>query len=455
MSPGLLRPLGLRPSPGGAVLLPAAGIPKHPSLHRPFLALAFIPALLGGALGAFLILRSQLALGPVRPVWIQAHGELQLFGWLLPFSIGCALYLVPRIAAGHPIRAPRLARAALWSLLGSAGFLLGSLAFDVRWPLFVAGPLSLAGTAGAAWALHGPLASHRLSAGRLRGNEVFLELALAFLALSGLANAVALVQAGLAPEGLAPGPWFAGTVRLVLEGFATGLVLGVASRTFPGFLGIEPERAQPPRWVLGVWAGSLLLGVLGDLAAVLALQAVAAILFAVAATVLAARIGLGPIRGRAAAIDKTRDPVFPWGARISQGLLVIAAIGRASGLVAELLGQPVSGLWDDAFRHLLVLGFLMTSIATMVGRLSPGLLGRPLALPWLRVGACLAFPVAALARTLEGVAGQWGPPWLLWISAASGPLAAAAFAALAASVVATVVDRDQGRLGAGAVGSLP
>ena len=55
----------------------------------------------------------------------------------------------------------------------------------------------------------------------------------------------------------------------------------------------------------------------------------------------------------------------------------------------------------------------------------------------MRVLALGAFVVSAALRALEGVAGQWGPDQLLWLSALSGPLAAAGLLALAVSLGAT------------------
>jgi hypothetical protein len=139
------------------------------------------------------------------------------------------------------------------------------------------------------------------------------------------------------------------------------------------------------------------------------------------------------------AIDRTRDPLFPFGARAAYALLVVgAAVGAVSG-TADLARLPVHSLWRDARRHLINIGFLLTLIATMAGRLAPGYARRPLAWPALRLFAIVGFALSAVLRALEGVAGQWGPSELLWASAISGPLAAVALVALAASLGATLV----------------
>jgi len=81
----------------------------------------------------------------------------------------------------------------------------------------------------------------------------------------------------------------------------------------------------------------------------------------------------------------------------------------------------------------------MTLIATMAGRLASGFARRPFFGRWLRTLAMAAFPLAALLRMGEGIATQWGLPAWLKVSAASGPVALVAFAALFAGLAATLV----------------
>lgn len=185
------------------------------------------------------------------------------------------------------------------------------------------------------------------------------------------------------------------------------------------------------------WAASVALGGLADVSGSFRLQSAADVLFAAGIVPLSLQLGLART-AQGPAIDRTRDPFFPVGARAAYALLALAAIIGAAAGAADLSGATAHTLWLDARRHLLTIGFLLTLIATMAGRLAPGFAGRPLALPGLRTFAVLGFAGSALLRALEGVAGQWGPAALLWASALSGPLAAAALFALAASIAATL-----------------
>jgi hypothetical protein len=228
------------------------------------------------------------------------------------------------------------------------------------------------------------------------------------------------------------------------------MAFAVSARMFSGFLGVAPALADRQRVpslrdriflaAASTWAVSVILGSVGALLGLDRLERLADVLFAVGVVPLSLQLGLASTSG-GPAIDRTRDPLFPFGARTAYGLLAAAAmVGDAAGS-ADLLGLPVHSLWFDARRHLINIGFLLTLIATMAGRLAPGFAGRPLSLPWLRLFALAGFALSALLRALEGVAGQWGPAELLWFSSFSGPLAASALFALAASLGLTLLQR--------------
>jgi hypothetical protein len=422
---------------------------KHPLLLRPFAATGLAAGLLGSTLGAVLVLRIHLALGPVSPLWKEVHGQAQVFGFVVPLVVGFATYLVPRIVAGRPIRAA-LARpaAAAFALAAAADFAVplveGTAASALRRALAL---LVAAGAVTAAASLYAPLRSIRREGDRPRAHERLLGASLAFLALGGLVDALAWwssATGGELPAGLASGAW-----RLTIEGFAVGMGLAISARMFSGFLGIPPSlsyspagRASTRRERLFIaaalaWAASVALGGLADVSGWFRLQDVADVLFAAGVVPLSLQLGLART-AHGPAIDRTRDPFFPVGARAAYALLALGAVIGAAAGAADLSGATAHTLWLDARRHLFTIGFLLTLLATMAGRLAPGFAGRPIALPRLRVFAVLGFATSALLRAFEGVAGQWGPAALLWASALSGPLAAASLFAIAASIGATL-----------------
>ena len=421
---------------------------KHPLLVRPFALLGLAAALAGSTLGAILLLRIQLALGPVDLLWKQVHGQAQVFGFIVPLVLGFGTYVVPRIAAGRPIRSafalPSFVALALAAVAAfAAPFASGMAASAIRRALAL---LVLSGTLAGAVCLEGSLARGR----EQRGHERLLKVSLAFLVLGGLADAAAWwLSAGQTegdlPPGLASAAW-----RFAVEGFAIGMALAISARMFSGFLGIEPALSYSPvgrataarervftvaAWA---WAASVAVAGGGALFGWPQIERIGDVLFAVGIVPISLQLGLARTAG-GPAIDRTRDRLFPFGARAAYALLVTGALVGAAAAAADLAGLRVHSLWFDARRHLLTIGFLLTLIATMAGRLAPGFAGRPLALPWLRVFALVAFGASAALRALEGVAGQWGPDELLWLSALSGPLAAAGLFALAVSLGATLL----------------
>lgn len=417
---------------------------KHPLLVRPFALVGLAVALAGSTLGAVLLLRIHLALGEVPPFWIQVHGQAQVFGFIVPLVLGFGTYLVPRIAGGQQIRG-NLALPALVALLLSA---LADLAAPVVPGTALRRALALLVAAGAllgAATLEAPLAASRREKGR-RSHEPLLEAALLFLALGGLADGAAWWLSGAAdlPAQITAAAW-----RLAVEGFAVGMAIAISARMFSGFLGIPPAMSysrvnRPSALREGIfrgagvaWAASVVVGAAGSILGSGVAQDVADILFALGTVPLSFQLGLARTSS-GPNIDRSRDRVFPFGARSSYALLATGALVGAAAALADLAGLPVHSFWVDARRHLITIGFLLTLIATMAGRMAPGFAKRPLAFPALRIFALGGFALSAVLRALEAVAGQWGPASLLWASALSGPLAALALLALAVSLGVTL-----------------
>lgn len=435
-----------------------AALPKHLRVLRPFVLVALAAGTGGSVLGYELLERSQWRLtGPAWPL-SQVHGQLQLFGFLVPFVAGFAFFLVPRLAGGQPITRRGVSWAS-WIGFGAGAALTALEPFTsgaaARWTRDLNALAVLTGTACAALALHGPIARFARSIGgrRRAGYLWLLDLSLAFLLLAGVADAAGLWRSTGAPLPLLAEDWARAAWRLALEGFVVGMALGVAARMFTGFLGIAPDTAYPAPhsayrrdtsaarnfWIwVACWAASVVLTSAGELLTTPVMTQAGELLFAVGTIPLALRLGLARVAGRLA-IDRGQDPAFPFGARAAFALLVLAALLGGIAAICAGFGLRVSPAWMDVRRHLLALGFLMTLIATMAGRLASGFARRPFAGQWLRKLAMGAFPLAALLRLGEGVASQWGLPSWLKVSAASGPVALAAFMALFLGLAVTLV----------------
>ena len=100
-----------------------------PIISVRLIRLSLLALTVGAALGAWL-----LGVEPWSSAWLPrmraAHVHLMLFGWLMPFVVGTAYWILPRHARGNERGPPDLATAGFWligfgALLGSVGPLAG------------------------------------------------------------------------------------------------------------------------------------------------------------------------------------------------------------------------------------------------------------------------------------------------------------------------------------------
>jgi heme/copper-type cytochrome/quinol oxidase subunit 1 len=100
-----------------------------PTISVRLLRLSLLALLTGAALGGWL-----LGAEPWASAWLPrlraAHVHLMLFGWLMPFVMGTAYWILPRHGRGEERGPVRLANGATWLialgvLLGPAGAIAG------------------------------------------------------------------------------------------------------------------------------------------------------------------------------------------------------------------------------------------------------------------------------------------------------------------------------------------
>ncbi len=108
---------------------------------------AICSLLVGSALGAWLLAGEPLT-GATHPALRDAHFTLMLFGWLLPFVLGTAHWMLPRHAGGEPRGSRGVIRlAAAAYAAGVAIRLGGGIGAGEMW-VPVGTALLLSGTAG-------------------------------------------------------------------------------------------------------------------------------------------------------------------------------------------------------------------------------------------------------------------------------------------------------------------
>ena len=403
---------------------------------------------------------------PLGAWWVataQAHGRIQVFGWVGLFALGVAFHFLPRLR-GAPLRWPQ---AIPW-LLGAlvAGLLLCGLAQPLltlaptsllwRSALVASGVLEVVGLGLAVALLVGT--ALQPDAPKLRKKVAlwavwpFLFCVTLSLALGALINLVATIQASGA-GGIVPPLTDDASVLLGLFGFLTPLALAMSARALPLYAGLEsiPQRYLWP--IACGYGGGLALALLGDAGQSdalgrihglgLALMGAALVTFLVIITRMMTRRGHLPAQVRKLAptpeqvaqnytrhISAERARYGPYVALIISAYcwaLLAGILLVVDGVALALtLSTPVT---LDAPRHSIAVGFIALLLAGVSVRMIPGFSGGNIrsprlvtALLWLgngaallRVGSLLAQPLlastnigAALDSALFGLSGPLG-----------------------------------------------
>jgi hypothetical protein len=108
---------------------------------------ALCSLLAGSALGAWLLAGEPLA-GATHPAARDAHVTLTLFGWLLPFVLGTAYWMLPRHARGEPRGSRGIIRLSAAAYVAGVAIRLGGTMGVGGTGVSVGTALLLSGTAG-------------------------------------------------------------------------------------------------------------------------------------------------------------------------------------------------------------------------------------------------------------------------------------------------------------------
>lgn len=438
----------------------ASGARKDtPQGQRPFTLVAPVlrAALTIGAAGGF-VLASVLSLSlwlqaPLGLWWValaQAHGHLQLYGWVGLFVLGVAFHFVPRLR-GAPLAWSQTVPWLLGALVASLILrgvsqplttLSGGAAWLWRTLLVVSGVFEALGV-GAALAMFVRTFTQG-GAPPLRARPAlwsvapFVVMAGGSLGLATLVNLFNMVLAAGGSGVVAAGP-DAVNVLLGLYGFLIPMALAMSTRALPMYAGLDafPQRLLWP--AAFTYAAGLALAAVGSaynmapgtafgLMGGLGLLIMGAMLVAFIALFgrLMASRGKLPQKVRALA-PEPEQVARSYTKRVAQERatygpyvrLIAGSYGWAllAGLLLLLDGAAIA-LGDnppvtlDAARHSLAVGFIALLLAGVSVRMIPGFSGGHIASPrwvvallWLgngaalcRVGALVALPALALLR---------------------------------------------------------
>jgi hypothetical protein len=452
-------------SSGGQDAIPLAPVERSPvpQVAEPPYQI-FVLSSLAAALGAGFVLATLVPLSVVLD-WgwgrhytslIQAHGQVQLLGWLGLFIMGMAYRLLPRFS-GRPLAFPVLVWAS-WATL-SASLIVrlaaqpaGADAWQ-RSALVCSGVLGFVAAAAFALVIFATVAHPGSRAGATA--YFFVAGALAFFVQAGIGLALLALAAQRGEDAVRPIE-AAALLHLQLYGFVAMFLLGVASRAVPTFSGLPRPELQAKALALG-------------LTAVVAVYVVAALWIAAGTrnTLLfrleaASFAGLGSLflaAGWLVGIFRTAanrlrpaSQQHVWFIRTAFGWLVIAGgLSAYYGVRAAFDGVPVSYDGIDAVRHSVGVGVASTMILGMGMLVLPEFAIRRMRHPSERALPLFMLALLIVAAALRVAAAMAAPHWLsadvYWPMAVAGMLAELAIALFGATFVWAMVQGKPERPG--------
>ena len=409
-----------------------------------FTATALALALTAGfGLGLVLLLARTFALPLGDVSWlalVQAHGWIQLFGFVGLFVIGMGLHLLPRMRGAEP---PKASLQYLIFGLTVVGVALRALAQPL--PSFPSRELALQiaalGACGgtllfAITALrilasgHNP---HRYDELVIGAGVIVLPIATALAAYASL-TAPSIVIAADAED---RATW------LMLLGSIGTTIFGVWARLAPGFVAARPFA---PRLLLS-GAALWLVGSVGVAAAVPAAAAAlagGALVVTVALGLWGPTIARQPLRSHARLTRVALRTAFAW-----------AVIGSLVLLASRFAILPTAtSLTESAARHAFGLGFVTLAVYGVAARALPSFLGRELWNARVHLGTVIATNVAVALRVVVQSFGLTAGIWDVAL-ALSGALAYGALIAFVINIVGSRRDRVAPSVSRGALPMVP
>lgn len=410
-------------------------------VHHAFLISALVMVLtLGAGWGAWLLWQIGMNghFDVVPAAYVIAHGEAQLWGFVVLFVLGISLRTVLQGAARHPLGAWAYRSLLILGLVGVSGGMLWSLAPKSTWSIGLISSAALILLSVGTWSLQILLLRSKWSATWAR----------AVLVSGAWLTAWAVLTAWLRWNAGEQGPdVYSSSQRLLLIelavfGFAMNSIYGFGQMLLPGLLRIGSTRD----WALELahWlhnAGTILvcLATGFGLAPVMVvgslLLVIGAVLFAVGhrGFIGRRRTSHGAEKGHSP-LDYYPPLAFFW--------LLAALALMAGGVVYEAaIEGPLPHAYMGAVRHALTVGFMTTLILGVGQRMLPVFDRTVLALPGLVIPILVLIGVGNFFRVASELA-ILATPAAFRVMPFSAFLEWTALLLFAISVTATMFHRD-------------
>ncbi len=334
---------------------------------------------------------------------VQAHGHVQVYGFLGLFIMGTAYHILPRFK-GIAALDRRLVLSSFWLFGGGVFLRMAAQPHGqtwLRWPMAVSGLMELAGAALFTALIAGMLIRAR---DRRESFDRILVAASGFFLLSAAINAYLTFDAALAGSRLLNLAGDAAFLEATVHGFVLLFVLGVSFRVLPFFMRLNPAYSRLrdgaflllvlgvglrtlATWAPAFGAATWAPGVVREATFVTALAAVG--------LVVALRIFESPEEGRP---EASAAPLFPTFARTAYVWLLVSLGLDVYWRLREIEGGFTPFYAAGAVRHALLLGFATLMILGMAYRTVPVFSGRAIGWPKL---IPLVYGVAMAATVLR------------------------------------------------------
>ncbi|HEY5625294.1 MAG TPA: DUF1858 domain-containing protein, partial [Dehalococcoidia bacterium] len=373
---------------------------------------------------------------------VQAHGHLQLVGFVGVFIVGIAYHVLPRFK-NTDLRLPALAIASIGLL--AAGVVLRA----ATQPWADSGIAGALFPASAVVELAGALAFFSVVASTLRGTpgknyDRYVLAAAAWFVAASVANLV--VVAEVVSDGFTTASSSRGTplLEMYFFGFITLFILGVSIRVLPHFVSLKPPRVQFLTPALILFNTALLARVgSGWLAAYAGwsnpewLQTAA--VYGMGAAVLLFVFALNLHRAAVRADDGPPAGGHERLIRVAYVWLIVAFVIEAWYASKGLAGDfRPDFLENGAARHALAVGFITQMIFGVGARALPAFAGKNLYSPRLLGITWVLINIAVIMRVGHAVIPFGSTTFRFDHIAASGAIALLAVALFAYNIIRTV-----------------
>ena len=381
----------------------------------------------------------------------QAHGQVQILGFLGLFIIGMVYRLIPRFS-GRRLSLPALAWAS-WPMLSLAMVLrlIAQPAGEGLWQrtlLVSSGGLGMLAACAFALVVMGTLL-HRNS--RAGGTGYFFVLAAAFFVLQAGINLRVVVLTAQRGDDIIRPIEAAGLLHVQLYGFIAMFIIGVASRAIPTISGLARPEIQAKALALVLAAAVLAFTIaalwIGSGARSDALLRIEAAAFAALGPIFLAGVWVvgifRPAANRLAAASQHHiwliRSAFAW-------LLVAGGLSAYYGVRATAGGEFIPAYGVDAVRHTVGIGFASTMIVGMAMLILPEFAIRRARYPTERWPALTILALLSAAAALRVGAAVAMPHWVstdvYWPMAIGGMLAEGALLLFVALFVISLLQKN-------------